>query len=533
MIVSQVAEKKRRLPLRGPAFQITAVQFLHLGGKDHRHGSLMMAAFAYPLKLLIIAYLIGTFPFSQNFTDPGKAAKPVFPQKETVYFFRVKFPQGFYRIAAADGKFFSKVISHSVSIPKKTGMGYTAFMKIERAYYTVPQDSLSDPFSAAILEVLPHKEGKALILDKTIFYPEGGGQSADRGTINGVPVVDVLEKDGEVLHLIGGENQGSLSPGDRVELLIDAGRRWDLTVQHSAQHLLSGTILRLTGFFTVSMHLGVTVNTIDVDGPELSGDQLKEAEDAVFSAIEGDHPFIIHHCPPENIDDFPLRKKPPRGEELIRVVEIKDHDFSPCCGTHVSGTGQIGMLRITGAEKYKGMIRVSFIAGRRCLEESRMLAANALQISRALKVPAEETGKAALALLERANKLERDLKSFEEEAARAGAEGLIAKAGLEGAGPEKTYAQSFPGAGMEELLRLGKQAQKNTGAVLVLGSEKDGKFAALCSAKGADIRPGIKEKMEQSGGKGGGGPSFFQGQFDSAEALRAFIAAFPSCVIGE
>jgi alanyl-tRNA synthetase len=273
------------------------------------------------------------------------------------------------------------------------------------------------------------------------------------------------------------------------------------------------------------MHLGETVNTIDLDCPELSGEQLREAEDAVVDAIEGNYPFIIHHCPPENIDSFPLRKKPPAGEEVIRVVEIADNDFSPCCGTHVSATGQIGMLRITGAEKYKGMTRVSFIAGRRCLAESRILADNTGQISRALKVPPEETGKAALALLERAGRLERDLKTLEEEAAGIKAKAVIAQAGLNGAGPDKLHAEIFPASGMEELLRLGKQAQKSTGAVLVLGSGKDAKFAALCSTKGADIRPLLKEKMEQFGGRGGGGPSFFQGQFDSTEALEAFIAA--------
>jgi alanyl-tRNA synthetase len=184
------------------------------------------------------------------------------------------------------------------------------------------------------------------------------------------------------------------------------------------------------------------------------------------------------------------------------------------------------MLRITGAEKYKGMTRVSFIAGRRCLEESRMLAANVRKISRALKVPAEETGKAALALLEKTNKLEERLKTFLEEASRIKACAIVERAGLEGAGPETWYAEFFPGADMEEVIMLGKQVQELSGAVFVLGAEQDTKFAALCSTQGADIRPVLKEKMEKSGGRGGGGPSFFQGQFDSAEALKSFIAGF-------
>jgi alanyl-tRNA synthetase len=300
----------------------------------------------------------------------------------------------------------------------------------------------------------------------------------------------------------------------------------DQTVQHSAQHLLSGTILDLTGFYTLSMHLGETVNTIDVDAPALSAEQLTKAEDRVWAAIEEDHPVKIHLCPPENIDDFPLRKKPPQGEEVIRVVEIEGCDFSPCSGTHVSSTGRIGMLRITGAEKYKGMTRVSFIVGRRCLEESRMFAANARQISRALKVPVEETGKAALALLEKTNRLEERLKNFLEEASRIKACAMVERAELEGVGPETWYAELFPDADMEEVIRLGKQVQELSGAVFVLGAERDAKFAALCSTQGADIRPMLKEKMEKSGGRGGGGPLFFQGQFDSAEALKSFIKSF-------
>jgi alanyl-tRNA synthetase len=310
---------------------------------------------------------------------------------------------------------------------------------------------------------------------------------------------------------------------ERTDYTVPQG--WDLTVQHSAQHLLSGTILSLTGFYTLSMHLGEAVNTIDVDAPDLSAEQLREAEDAVFNAIEEDHPLIIHHCPPENIDDFPLRKKPPQGEEVIRVVEIEGCDFSPCSGTHVPSTGRIGMLRVIGAEKYKGMTRVSFIAGRRCLEESRILAGNARQISRALKVPVEETAKAALALLEKTNRLEERLKAFTEEAARVKACVIVERAELEGAGPDTRYAENFPEADMEEVTLLGKQIEELSGALFIFGAGKDAKFAAFCSAEGADIRPLLKEKMGASGGKGGGGPSFFQGQFDSPEALKAFIAA--------
>jgi alanyl-tRNA synthetase len=306
---------------------------------------------------------------------------------------------------------------------------------------------------------------------------------------------------------------------------VDRRRRRDFTVHHTAQHLLSGTILRLTGFPTVSMHLGEEICTIDVTAPAIPQETLIGVEEAAADAIEGDHPIIIHLCPPERVEDFPLRKVPPQGEEVIRVVEIQGNDFSPCCGTHVGSTGEIGALRILGAEKYKGMTRITFIAGRRVLRDSRFLRENGETISRALKVPVGEIGKGVLALLEKTDRLERDLKAREEEGARHKAEELLRKAGLLDGGSEgKVYAGSFPDEGMEELLRIGRAAQKLTGAVLVFGSEVEGKFAALCSVKGTDIRPLLQKAMEDRGGRGGGGPSFFQGQFSTPDDLRAFIA---------
>ncbi|MDR0599629.1 MAG: alanyl-tRNA editing protein [Treponema sp.] len=398
-------------------------------------------------------------------------------------------------------------------------------MAVQRDYYDVDLYG-GGVYQARLVERRPHNGGAAVILDRTVFYPEGGGQPGDRGTINGRNLIDVKEEGGEILHIVG-EGDG-LVPGP-VELVLDLPRRRDFTVQHSAQHLLSGTILRITGFPTVSMHLGEVYNTIDVDGKDLSRETLMRAEDEAAQAIEEDVPLIIHHCPPERVEDFPLRKTPPRGEEVIRVVEIRGRDFSPCCGTHVKSAGQLGALRILGAEKYKGMTRITFIAGGRCLREARVLRENAETISRALKVPVEETGRAALALLERTAALEERLKAYEEEAARTQARSIIEEAELAEAGPGTWHVRFFPGAGMEEVTRLGRHLRELSGAVFVLGAERDAKFAALCSTRNTDLRPRLKEALEKAAasggsGRGGGGPDFFQGQFASAEELKAFLA---------
>ncbi|MDR1250838.1 MAG: alanyl-tRNA editing protein [Treponema sp.] len=406
-------------------------------------------------------------------------------------------------------------------------------MRTERLYY----DYVSgDPFSAGIIEVRPWESGggtaAALVLDRTIFYPEGGGQSADRGSVNGMPLLDVREQDGEILHIVsikGGEQPVS----GPARLILDAVRRRDFTVQHTGQHLLSGTILRMTGKPTVSMHLGEEVNTIDVDSPEISAGVLTAVEEAAADAIERDHPVIIHLCPPEDAQSFPLRKVPPQGEDVIRVVEITENDFSPCCGTHCTSTAQIGALRVLGAEKYKGMTRVSFITGRRVLRDSRLLRENAGTVSRSLKVPLAETGRGVLALLEKTKSLERRVNELEDAAAQIKAAALLEKAGLAGTGADEqgtapgpaVVAERYADTDMEEVLRIGRAAQKLTGAVLILASERDLKFAAFCSAKGRDIRALVKDALEKAGGKGGGGPSFFQGLFASSGELTDFLSA--------
>jgi alanyl-tRNA synthetase len=404
-------------------------------------------------------------------------------------------------------------------------------MSTEKFYYDFFS---SDIFNTRIAEIRPLGDKAVVILDKTIFYPEGGGQSGDRGTINGVPLLDVQEKNGEILHLVSGADSGRLTPGDAA-LRLDLKRRRDLTVSHSAQHLLSGIILKLTGKYTVSMHLGDEVCTVDVDAQDIAEETLLAVEEAVADAIEENHPLHIHLCPPEKLESFPLRKVPPQGEEVIRVVEIEGCDFSPCCGTHIKASGEIGILRILGAEKYKGMTRLTFIAGRRCLNDSRALRKNADSISRALKIPVTEIGKGVLDYMDKAAAIEKRLKQMEENAAQLKAEALVKKAGLPpAAGADSTAAASnasaifeaYTDSDSDEILRIGRAAQKITDKILVLASEKDLKFACFCGAKGVDVRPLVKAAFEAAGGKGGGGPSFFQGSFASSEALAGFISSF-------
>ena len=402
--------------------------------------------------------------------------------------------------------------------------------KTERLYYNYTSAA---PFEAEILELRPCANGKAAIfLDKTIFYPEGGGQPADRGTINGVSIVDVREQDGEILHLVSAGDAEKLKAG-KAKLVLDIRRRRDLMALHTGQHILSATLMRMIQAPTVSMHLGDESYTIDVGVADISDELLIAAEDAVADVIEENRPVITRLCPPEDVSAFNLRKIPPQGEDVLRVVEIKDCDIIACCGTHVKSTAEIGLFRILGAEKYKGMTRISFSAGHRLLLESRVLRQNAVTVSRALSVPLGEIGKGVLEFMEKSSQIESRLKALTEKAIKEKAEVLLSKAAMsaKNSAPEKTADSKFPPIviesyaeeGIDEVINIGKIVQKKSQTVFILASETECKFAAFCSVKGFDQRAFIKDAFEALGGKGGGSPSFFQGSFGSKEVLDSFL----------
>jgi len=382
----------------------------------------------------------------------------------------------------------------------------------------------AEPFKAEIIELCPQGDKTAILLDKTIFYPDGGGQPADRGTLNGVSVLDVREKDGLIFHTVSAEDAAKLKPG-KAELILDIRRRRDHTQLHTGQHLLSGTLLRMIGAPTVSMHMGEEACTIDVNVPEIKDETLIAVEDAVADAIEENRPVNVHLCPPEDLSSFKLRKVPPVGEEVIRVVEIEGCDIIACCGTHLKSTAEIGLLRIFGAEKYKGMTRITFLAGRRLLLDSRLLRRNAVIASHALSVPVGEIGKGVLNLTEKFAELEKRLKAFAEAATREKAEALLKKAANAAAYSKlpPIIVESYPDEGINELLNVGKIAHKKMQAVFVLASGQDNKFAAYNSVEGFDLRAFLKSAFEAQGDKGGGSNTFFQGSFADKKAMENFL----------
>ncbi|MGE0867240.1 MAG: alanyl-tRNA editing protein [Kofleriaceae bacterium] len=232
-------------------------------------------------------------------------------------------------------------------------------MPTRRLYH---DDSTLRRFDAGVVALTTHAGQPAVVLDATAFYPEAGGQLGDRGTIEGATVRDTQElDDGTIVHILEGN---APAVATRVSGEIDWSRRRQHMAQHTAQHLLSGALLDRAAAATVSARLGETALTIDVQRDRIPEPELVAAEDLANDLIDDDLPIRAWFPEPGELATLKLRRDP-KVDAHIRVVAIGEFDISPCGGTHCSRTSQLGAIRITGAERYKGMTRVTFTAARR------------------------------------------------------------------------------------------------------------------------------------------------------------------------
>ena len=384
----------------------------------------------------------------------------------------------------------------------------------ERLYL---QDPYLKSFRARVLEVRDLNGRPAAVLDRTAFYPEGGGQPGDRGTIGSVKVVDTQERAGDVLHVL----DAPVESGE-VAAEIDWPRRFDHMQQHHGQHLLSAAFDKL-GAPTVSFHLGERICTIDLDA-RLGTLELGRAESMANESIWRDLPVVARDFTGEERARLPLRKEPVKGD---RVVLVEGVDASPCGGTHPARTGEVGCIAVLKAQKWgEGRSRVEFACGARVVrllhEASEVLggAAEALKAAPAevaqaaarVAVEAQARRKASDALLDELAQLE---------AVRLKAQGspVVAKLGR-GAAFARAVAQRIAQDGGTALLA----AVEDGRAYLIFARPKD--------APGAPMGALLKDALGVLGGKGGGGPDFAQGsgapeKLDDALALAAHRLVHP------
>jgi alanyl-tRNA synthetase len=244
-------------------------------------------------------------------------------------------------------------------------------MPTERLHLT---DSLLLKFDARVLGVSTHQGARSLILDRTAFYPEAGGQLGDRGVIvrdegTQVAIRDVqVDETGVVHHLVEGD--ASVPEGTLVRGTVNEAHRRDSMSQHTAQHMLSRAFFDAAGLETVSARLGSETSTIDLRSPTLDREVVAKVEQRVNEAVLEDRPVRVLFPTPSELAQLQLSKAPTVDRD-IRVIEIDGFDAMPCGGTHCQRTGQVGPIVVTGQERYKGLTRVTFLAGLRSLRHFR------------------------------------------------------------------------------------------------------------------------------------------------------------------
>ncbi len=283
-----------------------------------------------------------------------------------------------------------------------------------RLYY---DDSACYEFTARVIAQIETARGPAVCLEATAFYPTGGGQPHDTGFINDILVLDVWsDADEQIWHLL----ETPLAAGETVVGRVDQARRLRHAQQHTGQHLLSAVALALYQAETVGFHIGSEANTVDLTLPQLSWEAAFHLEDTVNRIIWENRAVSARFVSAAELPELALRREP-KVNANIRIVSIAGYDDTPCGGTHVNHTGAIGAVKLTGLERYKGNVRVSFLCGEMALLDYRRAQQRLQALSAALTVGQE-------ALLETVNHLQDELKDARRALAKAQTELRAAEA---------------------------------------------------------------------------------------------------------
>jgi alanyl-tRNA synthetase len=394
----------------------------------------------------------------------------------------------------------------------------------QRLYYN---DSYMAAFSARIVERTTHDAHPTVALDRTAFYPEGGGQPADRGDIGGVNVVDVQTRDadGAVLHVLAGDPP----EGDAVDCHIDWPRRFDFMQQHTGQHVLTEAFVRAADAHTIGFHLSEDTVTIDLDRADLPPAVVTEAEALANRVIFEDRPVVTRLIDPADTEGVRMRAWP---DELhtdgLRIVEVADFDTTACGGTHVARSGAIGLIKVLKVENHRDGSRVTFCCGGRALRDYAEKHAILSNLATELTVGYWEVGEAVDRLRDDLKGAGRALRSARGQLVELEADRLLASAPAHDG--ERIVSAAFTGLDGGEIRALAARLVESDGVVALLGAA--GEKAQVICARSADLPYDMNAALRAvfdalGGGRGGGPPHFVQGGGVSAgtdaleEALRA------------
>ncbi len=378
-------------------------------------------------------------------------------------------------------------------------------MNTEKLYYI---DSHLFDFEATVLDCRETEKGWALILDRTAFFPEGGGQQADTGFIGAAPVRDVQERSGEILHFCG----EALPVGAHLPCRVEREQRLVRMQNHSGEHIVSGLAHKLYGCENVGFHMGEDCMTIDFDR-ELSWQQLMEIETLANEAVRDNLPVLCSFPEGEALEKLEYRSKLELTEN-VRIVEIPGIDRCACCAPHVERTGEIGLIKILEAERHRGGVRLSLCCGMLALRDYRVKQENIAAISQALSAKRHETAGAVSRLLSEQQKGKERIAALSMELARLKAECCPATEGN-----LCVFDNVLDEVALRELVNL--LMEKCGGiAAAFSGSDETG-YRYIMGSRRVDLRRCAKEINRLIDGRGGGKPQMIQGSAAAdAEHIR-------------
>lgn len=381
----------------------------------------------------------------------------------------------------------------------------------DRLYYN---DSRLLSFDATIVEV--REGGLKVVLDRTAFYPSSGGQPNDVGRLNGVRVVDVIDGEDAIVHVV----ESALQPGP-AHGEIDGARRFDHMQQHTGQHLLSAVFEECFGYKTVSFHLGAEVSTIDLETAEVSAEQAAAVERRVNERIAENLPV---QAALEDAASAQGLRKPSDREGTLRVVSIGTIDRSACGGTHVGATGEIGCVLLRGTEKMRGNVRVEFVCGLRAVRAARWDFDTLTKIARLYSAAAEDTPALVASTLEQAREADKQRRKLAIALAERTGQELYEAAAPGTDGVRRHEAATAAGAIAEETRTLA-QAFTARGKGIFVASGQNPPSVLLAVSAETKLHAGnlLKEALQAVGGRGGGSAQMGQGSAPSAEALAEVL----------
>ncbi len=371
-----------------------------------------------------------------------------------------------------------------------------------------------------ILEVEKKDNTFLIVLDQTPFYPEGGGQPSDTGYIGDLFVKHVFEEDDKIYHVtdnVPGELNG-------VKCSIDWDRRFDHMQQHLGQHILSGCFYKLFNGTTVGFHLGAEIVTVDIDMENLSDDQIDKIEYFANQIVFNNLPVKQLYPNSDELKKLPLRKQP-KVDENIRIVEIDQFDFSPCCGAHPSYTGEVGLIKIRKLDKIRNSTRVEFFCGNRALKDYSWKNNSINQISNLLSVKDMESLKMVEKLYEEYNTLKKEMRTLKYENIEYEAFDLISRAEEEKG--VKIILKIFDDRDFGDIRVLASKIVLNPNTIVLMGA-KNTKAQLILSCSddiSIDMNLLFKEIAPMVDAKGGGNKKTAQGGGDRKENLEGALQA--------